>query len=293
MNSKKKKSIETQVLDAFSIFGKQTTAITIADVKKQLLKLDFDLNGKEKLLVLGQLFVAIVNLYNNEGVSLKKATKNGLAWIEENKHLYKANGRKKRIAIIPGSFDPFTYGHLQMGKVILNSGLVDEVVYMVANNHAEKNNQTPAIMRLEMVRLALQDQRNMSVSSFEIDNELGGQTHFMTKKLLADPLFQDKEVALVFGADVANSYTSWPDADLQVKLIPCIVLARKGYQVKFNSWYNNQIHRVLDEVDILGISSTEVRNAIAGKQDVSTMIHPAVEEFIKKNKLYNKIKVRK
>ncbi len=175
-----------------------------------------------------------------------------------------------------------------MGKVILKSGLVDEVIFMVANNHAEKKNQTPALKRLEMVRLALQDQRNMSVSSFEIDNELGGQTHFMTKKLLADPLFKEKEVSLVFGADVANSYTSWPDASLQTKLISCIVLARKGYQVKFNSWYNHPIHQVFDEVDILGISSTDVRKAIAAKEDVLAMIHPAVEAFIKKNKLYNK-----
>lgn len=288
MKSKKKKSIETRVLDAFSIFGKQTYPIAIADVKKQLLKLDFDLNGKEKRLVLSQFFVAVVNLLNGEDLSLEEATKKGLDWIEQNKHLYKADGRKKRIAIIPGSFDPFTNGHLEMGKVILKFCEIDEVIYMVANNHAEKKNQTSAIKRLEMVRLALQDQRNMSVSSFEIDNELGGQTHFMTKKLLADPFFQDKKVALVFGADVANSYTSWPDASLQTKLISCIVLARKGYQVKFNSWYNHPIHQVLDEVDILGISSTEVRKAIAAKKDVSAMIHPAVEAFIKKNKLYNK-----
>jgi nicotinate (nicotinamide) nucleotide adenylyltransferase len=288
MKSKKNQSIETRVSEVFSIFGKQSTAIAIAiaDVKKQLMKLDFDLTGKEKKLVLGQLFVAVVNLFNSEGISLQKAAKKGLAWIEENKHLYKANGRKKRIAIIPGSFDPFTYGHLEMGKVILNSGLVDKVVYMVANNHAEKKNQTPALKRLEMVRLALEGQRNMSVSSFEIDNELGGQTHFMTKKLLASSLFKDKEVSLVFGADVANSYTSWPDASLQTRLIRCIILARKGYTVRFSAWYNSPIHNVLDEADILGISSTQVRNAIAAKEDVSEMIHPAVEQYIIKNKLY-------
>lgn len=290
MKSKENQSIETRVSDVFSMFGKPTTAINMFDVEKQFTKLKLDLNGIERSLALSQFFVAVVNFLNGEGISLEEATQKGLGWIEQNKHLYKANGRKKRIGIIPGSFDPITYAHLQMGKKALASGLVDEVLYMVANNHAEKINQTPALKRLEMVQLALQDKPNMSASPFEIELDLGGQTHFMTRKLLEDPLFQDKEVKLVFGADVVNTYKNWPDAELQVKLISCIVFPRKNHKLMFNSWYNKPYHHLLEKVKIAGISSTQVRDATAANKDVSKLILPVVEEFIRENNLYNKKK---
>lgn len=282
------KKITETIRNMYHIFGYNSRKESIKDIGKNYTKLLMDLNGKDYDLALSQLFCSVVDLLDNEGISIEQATETASQWLKDHKQFYVSIGRRERIGIIGGSFDPFTNGHLAMGKVLLAAGVVDRILYMVANNHAEKKNQTPAKQRLHMVNLALKHEHAMSVSSFEIDNDLGGQTHFITKKILQDKQFHGTEPYLVLGADVANSYMNWPDASLQERLFPCIILPRKGYELRFHAWYNSPIHTVLEDADIIGISSTQVRNVVAqgNSELVKTLINQNLWTYIKKKKLY-------
>lgn len=69
-----------------------------------------------------------------------------------------------RIALCPGSYDPVTFGHVNIIK--RTSRLFDEVIVVVMTN-AEKNYTFAANERLEMLRIAVKDISNVQVHCFD------------------------------------------------------------------------------------------------------------------------------
>lgn len=70
----------------------------------------------------------------------------------------------KKIAVYPGSFDPITYGHLD----IIDRGLriFDEVIVAVARN-SSKNSLFTVDERLDMIRRVLADNMRARVDTFD------------------------------------------------------------------------------------------------------------------------------
>lgn len=69
-----------------------------------------------------------------------------------------------RRAIYPGSFDPMTFGHLDI--IERSSKLVDELVVGVLNNSA-KNSLFSVDERVSMIREMTKDLSNVTVGSFD------------------------------------------------------------------------------------------------------------------------------
>jgi len=71
---------------------------------------------------------------------------------------------KKHVAVYPGSFDPITYGHLD----IIDRGLevFDELIVAVARN-SEKKGLFSIEERVEMIRLAVGEKARLRVDTFE------------------------------------------------------------------------------------------------------------------------------
>jgi pantetheine-phosphate adenylyltransferase len=66
----------------------------------------------------------------------------------------------KRIAICPGSFDPVTYGHIDI--IRRAAGMFDEIIVVVADNPDKKRHFT-AQQRLGFLKESLSDIPNVSV----------------------------------------------------------------------------------------------------------------------------------
>ncbi len=78
-------------------------------------------------------------------------------------------------AIYPGSFDPVTFGHMDI--ITRASGIVDELVIGVLNNRA-KNPLFSLEERVSMIKEMTEDMPNVTVASFdgllvEFMNEIG------------------------------------------------------------------------------------------------------------------------
>ncbi len=71
---------------------------------------------------------------------------------------------KKRIAVYPGSFDPVTFGHLDI--IDRATKIFDHVIAGVFV-HSAKRHLFPLDKRVAMLRQALKGRRNVSVDCFE------------------------------------------------------------------------------------------------------------------------------
>ena len=71
---------------------------------------------------------------------------------------------KNGIAICPGSFDPVTYGHLDIISRAAN--MFDKVIVVVASNKNKTNSFTPS-ERVEMIKKCISAHSNVEVESFD------------------------------------------------------------------------------------------------------------------------------
>ncbi len=67
-------------------------------------------------------------------------------------------------AIYPGSFDPMTYGHLDILK---RASLVFDYVIMAVVGNPSKSSLLPLTKREELIKLVIQDIPNVKVDTFE------------------------------------------------------------------------------------------------------------------------------
>jgi len=69
----------------------------------------------------------------------------------------------KKVAVYPGSFDPITYGHLDI--IRRGMSIFDEIIVAVANN-SQKNSLFTTEERVDLIREVLKDEGRVTVDTF-------------------------------------------------------------------------------------------------------------------------------
>lgn len=207
--------------------------------------------------------------------------------------------RKKKVAILGGAFDPITEAHVRVAEFVLKNSNFKEVWFMPSFKNPNKNNMTSHVHRVEMCRLALEGREDMKLCTYEIDNQLSGETINVFKRLTQEKEYEDHSFSMIIGMDQANNLESWVDYDELKKTVSFVVVPRKGYRKKPSvNWFTKRPHAYLKgKTDgLLEVSSTEMRFAarvIQGpnssqvyEDSASKNLHSRVLEYIKENGLY-------
>lgn len=195
----------------------------------------------------------------------------------------------KRYGIMGGTFNPIHLGHLMISEYIREDMKLDEIIFIPTGNPPHKQ-ATDANVRYEMVKLAIEENKNFSISDVEVKRSDITYT-VDTINELKDSL--DGELYFIIGSDTLFQLKTWKKIDLLFQQIEFICAIRPDYvseqilelELKYlKTKYGAKIHIV--ETPMYEVSSTELRKRIAENKSVKYLIPNNVIEYIKEKELY-------
>lgn len=196
----------------------------------------------------------------------------------------------ERYGIIGGTFDPIHYAHLYIAYEAREQLNLDKIIFMPAGTQPLKvdNKVTSSELRYSMVKLAIEDYREFSISDYEIEKQGLSFTYETLEHFKRD----DRELFFITGADCLMNIEKWREVEKIFSICTFVVFLRGGFDKEklkeqkkiIEEKYNGNI--VLLELKELEISSTDIRNRIRENKRIDFFVPPKVREFIESKHLY-------
>jgi nicotinate (nicotinamide) nucleotide adenylyltransferase len=283
--------LSEQIAERFtSAFGRTPLAERVQDIVVQATAVGRYADMTHLREETGDLLCAVLQLCTECGWDPGALAAATLAKIDARREIYARLGRKLRVAILGGAFDPIHKGHLEVAAEVLRLAAVDEVWLMPCFEHLAGKSMAPAEHRLEMCRLAVREVRAVSVFDYEIRRQFRGETYHLIKNLLAEEVARVRcDFSLVIGQDNADGFASWTNAEGLERLMPFLVVPRQGSPApRASAWYLRPPHRYLEgSRQEFAISSTEVRQRLRERDPrVADLVAPQVLDYIRTQGLY-------
>jgi nicotinate-nucleotide adenylyltransferase len=305
------KDLQKKVDETFKEnFGYTPDTERTNDITREFFELMRATDEENKQEETGDLLCSLIESCTEKGWDFSELVQTTLTKINSRSEQYKTLGRKVKVAILGGSFNPIHKGHIQMAQFVLNTSReFDEVWLMPAYHHMNKELQS-CEDRLEMCRLAASIDKRIKVFDYEIKNKLAGETFNFFKRLKMEKELTEKyQFSMIIGLDNANSFDKWVNFEELEKMVRFVVVPRSGVDRDMNTdWYLRPPHIFLkdENTGIVEASSTYVKELLEywwrGRNQTSEVIptenwleinnnldfllSSKVFDYIEKNNLY-------
>lgn len=184
-----------------------------------------------------------------------------------------------KIGILGGAFNPPHVGHLILAQDILETLGLDKVFFIPTNVSPHKQpSEIDSRKRLEMVRLAISDNKNFEAIDLEIKRKGVSFTIDTIRELKR--IYPDDEFYLIVGSDLARKFFTWKNYEELKKEVKIVVANRKEY-------LSEDIESCL-KVDIrqIDLSSSQIRELVKNKRCIKELVKQNVAEYIQQHNLY-------
>lgn len=186
------------------------------------------------------------------------------------------------IGLYFGSFNPIHNGHLIIASHILNTGIVEEIWFVVSPQNPFKN--TAGLLnqnhRLNMVKLAIEGEPKMKASNIEFKLPLPSYTiNTLTYLQEKNP---SQKFFIVMGSDGFQNLHKWKNAEAIIANYDVIIYKRPGFEIKQTHGANITVV----DAPLLEISSTHIRKLIKDNKSIRFLLPDIVKEEIEKNNYY-------
>lgn len=191
---------------------------------------------------------------------------------------------RKKVGLYFGSFNPFHLGHQKLAEFLLDHQVLDEVWFVVSPRNPLKpeNNLLDENVRLEMVKMAIQDNSKLKVSDLEFSLPKPSYTidslHAFSSK------YPETDFYLLIGSDNAKVFDQWKSFQQILNEYLVLVYPRSGFNKEEIAKTYPQMKWL--ETPLYDISSTEIRRSIQQGKEVKQWLHPAVYQYIIEKNLY-------
>jgi len=196
------------------------------------------------------------------------------------------------IGVLGGTFDPIHMGHLIVAEEIRGQLDLAEVLFVPAGEPWLKTNNaiSPAEHRVQMVHLAITDEPAFKLSTIEIERAGPSYTidtiaQFNSQIGTGDKLF------FILGWDNLMHLPQWREPSRLVQMCSLVAVPRVGYPFPDLNTLEAAIPGLSQSVILLNtpqieISSSEIRNRVAGGLSIHHLVPEPVEKYIREHRLY-------
>ena len=213
------------------------------------------------------------------------------------------------VGLLGGTFNPIHFGHLRMAQELADALNLSEVRFIPSANPPHKSMPTvSAKHRAAMVQLAIADNPLFKLDTRELAR-IGASytidTLISLRKELSQEDKQPISLCLIIGSDAfvhLNTWARWqellnychiilvqrPATSKQAKLTDELaVFLQDHYTEDLDDLINNAAGYIhMQAITPLGISSTDIRNALKNKLSARYLVPENVIDYLAKHKLY-------
>ena len=189
------------------------------------------------------------------------------------------------IGLYFGTFDPIHLGHINIANFLIKKGTFKKIWFIVTPQNPVKSNSNISDFnhRYEMVKIQVKNNDQMQASDIELNLEKPNYT-IKTLNYLSSK-FINYNFGIIIGEDNLINLKYWKDYKKILNNYNLYVYPRKTKIKEDIELINNEnIHMI--EGPYVNISSSEIRNVITKKENLSQFISNDIYRYIIKNKLY-------
>ncbi len=185
-----------------------------------------------------------------------------------------------------GSFNPVHNGHISLAEYVIDKNLADEVILVVSPQSPYKASSDLAgeMERFEMAERASAASRHperIKASSIEFILPRPSYT-IDTLRFLEGECGGRMEFSILMGADQIGALDGWKEYERLLEY-PVYVYPRRDVKVER---FTDRI-TLLEDAPLQEFSATEVRRRCNCGEEIATMVHPSVAEYIYSKELWS------
>ncbi|MFM7217065.1 MAG: nicotinate (nicotinamide) nucleotide adenylyltransferase [Bacteroidota bacterium] len=190
-----------------------------------------------------------------------------------------------KVGLFFGSFNPVHVGHMVIASYMAEYTDLEQVWFVVSphNPLKQKESLLDDQHRLQLVRLATEDNRKLKASNIEFGLPQPNYT-VNTLSYLYD-MHPDHRFVLMMGADNLTTFKKWKNWEQILEMVEVYVYPRR------ESDGGDLLHHPKVKVvnaPIMEISATFIREAIRNNKDVRYMLPDVVWKYMKEMHFYEK-----
>ncbi|MCP4313603.1 MAG: nicotinate-nucleotide adenylyltransferase [Bacteroidetes bacterium] len=184
-----------------------------------------------------------------------------------------------------GSFNPVHIGHLAIANYMIEYSDLDQLWFVVSpqNPLKEKKSLLGDHHRLEMVRLALEDDDRFRVSDIEF--KLSTPSYTIDTLTYLGEKHPGHNFHLVMGADQIRTFQKWKNADLISRNYHRLIYPRPGVDPESLKSIPNT---TVVNAPLMEISSSSIRKAISEGKDIRHLVPAPAYTYMREMHFYEK-----